>query len=68
VIEVLAQVEGVRSGKPFTGSIVLHDDRVVEAAPIVRFMQRWHRDRVREHCQRLGWRIAVVHRIERPKP
>jgi len=68
VIELLAQVEGQHNGKPFAAGIVLWDDKVVEAAPIVRFMRRWHRDRVREHCQRLGWRISVVHQIERTKP
>jgi len=69
MIEILAQVEGKdHKDRPFTAGIVLHDDKVIEAAPIVRFMRRWHRDRVREHCQRLGWRISVVHQIERPKP
>ncbi|MGY3615694.1 hypothetical protein [Bradyrhizobium sp. USDA 10063] len=45
--------------------IVLHDDVVVETAPIVRFMRRWSRDRVREYCRKYGWDISVVSRQER---
>lgn len=67
MIEVLAQI---RSPKPrqFTAGIVLWDDVVVEAAPIIHFMKRgkWTRDRVREHCQSKGWQISVVHEMRRP--
>jgi hypothetical protein len=66
MIEILAQIEGGKR-KPFTAGIVLWDDAVVEAAPIVRYMKRWRRSRVREYCMTAGWRITVVHQIERPE-
>jgi len=46
----------------FCAGIVLRDDRVIEAAPILRYMaaQRWTRDRVRSYCEAKGWRISVV--------
>ncbi|MET3995060.1 hypothetical protein ABID65_006726 [Bradyrhizobium sp. S3.9.2] len=28
-------------------------------------MKRWKRDEVRAECHRLGWKITVVHQIER---
>jgi hypothetical protein len=66
VIEILAQIDG---GK-FSAGIVLWDDRVVEAAPIVGFMkkQKLTRDQVRKYCERKGWKISVVHQIERSRP
>jgi hypothetical protein len=66
VIEVLAQIKGEK----FTAGIVLFDDVVVEAAPIVHFMKRgkFTRDRVREHCRKKGWSVSVVHQIERARP
>jgi hypothetical protein len=67
MIEILAQI---RAPKPrqFVAGIVLWDDVVVEAAPIVHFMKcgKWTRDRVREHCRDKGWSIAVVHELSRP--
>lgn len=64
MIEVLAQIQGDR----FTAGIVLWDDVVVEAAPIVGYMkrQKWTRGRVREYCRKNGWRVSVVHEIRRP--
>jgi hypothetical protein len=66
MIETLAQIHGDK----FHAGIVLFDDVVVEAAPIVRFMKRgkWSRDRVREHCRTKGWTVEVVHQIERSRP
>jgi hypothetical protein len=68
VIEILAQI---RAPKPrqFVAGIVLWDDIVVEAAPIVGFMKRakWTRDQVREHCQTRGWEISVVHEVARSR-
>jgi hypothetical protein len=68
VIELLAQIRGTHKGKPFTAGIVLWDDVVVEAAPIVGQMKRgrWSRDRVRAHCRREGWQIEIVRREHRP--
>lgn len=67
MIELLAQI---RSPKPkaFTAGLVLWDDVVVEAAPILGFMKRtkWSRTRVREHCKDNGWEISVVYEQHRP--
>lgn len=69
MIEILAQIES--EGPPkFTAGLVLQDDVVVEAAPIVRFMMTKHytRAEVRAYCRHRGWRISVVHRLERAAP
>jgi hypothetical protein len=45
----------------FVAGLVLdRSDRVTEAAPIVRFMLGWDRDRVREFVRGRGWRIERV--------
>ena len=46
----------------FVAGIVLRNDLVVEAAPIVIYMQRqkWSRDKVREFCRKNGWQVEVV--------
>lgn len=54
--EILAQIDAPH----FVAAIVLRGDRVIEAAPIVRFMRGWDRDRVRDYCRGKGWRVAVV--------
>jgi len=66
ITEILAQIRGDH----FTAGIVLFDDRVVEAAPIVGYMkkQRWSRDRVRNYCRNKGWEVSVVWQMERPRP
>ncbi|WP_063685488.1 hypothetical protein [Bradyrhizobium stylosanthis] len=61
ISEILAQIRGPN----FTAGIVLFDDVVVEAAPIVRYMRRWSRDRVRDYCAKQGWQITVVHQMQR---
>jgi hypothetical protein len=61
ITEILAQVRAPH----FTAGIVLWDGRVVEAAPIVGFMKRWSRDRVRAYCAGKGWKVSVVHQLER---
>jgi hypothetical protein len=60
MIETLAQIKAPN----FTAGIVLHDDVVTQAAPIVRYMQRWSRDRVRAFCLEKGWSVAVVRQAE----
>lgn len=68
MIEILAQVEGKDGrGRPFTAGIVLWDDKVVVAAPILRrhFAGKW-RDQVRLICKRRGWHISIVHEVHRP--
>lgn len=44
----------------FYAGIVLEDDVVVRAAPIVKYMRGWTRDKVRAYCQRKGWKVLVV--------
>jgi hypothetical protein len=56
VVETLAQIRS----RNFTAGIVLVDDVVVETAPIVRFMRRWSRDRVRDYCRKYCWQINVI--------
>jgi hypothetical protein len=56
VIEILAQV----SAPHFVAGIVLVDDRVTKAAPILHFMRGWSRDRVRAFCLESNWNIRVV--------
>jgi hypothetical protein len=66
VLEILAQIRSPTAPK-FTAGIVLWDDKVIEAAPIVLYMkkQKWTRSRVREYCAKKGWEISVVHQVER---
>jgi hypothetical protein len=54
----------------FFCGIVLFDDRVVEAAPIVGYMKRgkWTRERVRAYCEMKGWKISVIHQCQRERP
>ena len=54
--EVLAQIRADN----FTAGIALRDDRVVEAAPIVKYMKGWKRDSVRSYCKERRWEISVV--------
>lgn len=61
MIETLAVVDAPH----FFAGIVLWDDRVVEAADIIKYMRQWTRDRVRDYCKSKGWKISVVHEIER---
>jgi hypothetical protein len=69
MIEILAQITNDQA-KKFCAGIVLWDDVVVEAAPIVGYMKRekWTRDQVRAKCKQWGWKVAVVHQIERERP
>ncbi|MEY9184721.1 hypothetical protein ABIG06_006269 [Bradyrhizobium sp. USDA 326] len=61
ITEILAQIRA----PDFTAGIVLFDDVVVETAPIVRYMRRWSRERVREECRKRGWSVTVVWQMER---
>jgi hypothetical protein len=58
MIETLARIRAPH----FTAGLVLHDDEVSEAAPIIGYMKegRWTRAVVRDYCQRKGWQISVV--------
>jgi hypothetical protein len=59
--EILAQIIAPK----FVAAIVLRDDIVVEAAPIVGYMKRekWSRDRVRSQCKAWGWKVSIVKRL-----
>jgi hypothetical protein len=59
--EILAIIDAPH----FYAGIVLWDDRVVEAADIVKYMHKWNRARVREYCRHKGWVVSVVYQIER---
>jgi len=67
VIETLAQIES--EAKPrFSAGIVLWDDKVIEAADIVKYMKGWARDRVRSYCAQRGWEVRVVWEMVRNPP
>jgi hypothetical protein len=59
VTEILAAIDAPH----FYAGIVLWDDKVVEAAPIVGYMkkQRWTRTRVRDYCKQKGWKVKVIY-------
>jgi hypothetical protein len=65
VTEIIAQIT---SDKPpvFTAGLVLRDDAVFEAAPILGYMVRgrWTRAVVRDYCERRGWKIKVLSQQE----
>lgn len=63
ITETLAQI----SAPHFHAGIVLWDDRVIEVAPIVSYMKRWSRDRVREYCKSKGWKVSVVYEMQRQR-
>lgn len=67
VVEILAVIDCPPNGKSqgFYCGIVLWDDVVVEAADIVKYMKKWTRARVRNYCAGRGWKVSVVHKIER---
>lgn len=54
--EILAVIDAPH----FYAGIVLRNDRVIEAANVVRYMKGWARDKVREYCKRKGWSVSVV--------
>jgi hypothetical protein len=66
MIEILATIES-DSRPRFTAGIVLWDDRVIEAAPILHYMkkQKWTRDMVRRYCVQKGWKVSVVYEQQR---
>ena len=68
--ETLAQIDApdAPDRKGFHAGVVLWDDVVIEAAPIIRYMRKWTRDRVRNYCAGKGWSVTVVHELERAKP
>ena len=62
--EILAAIDAPH----FYAGIVLQNDRVVEAADIVKYMRKWSRDKVRDYCQNKNWRVSVISETERYHP
>ena len=63
ITELLAQI----SAPHFCAGIVLWDDKVVEAAPIIGYMKKWPRARVRDYCQQKSWQVSVVYEMQRQR-
>jgi hypothetical protein len=61
MIEILAAINAPK----FHAGIVLWNDKVVEAAPIVKYMRGWSRKNVREYCKERGWQISIVSETRR---
>ena len=63
MIETLATIDAPH----FHAGIVLWDDVVIEAAPIVAYMKKgkWTRTVVREYCKAKGWKVKVVYEMKR---
>jgi hypothetical protein len=68
MIETLAQIVGDSQKGGFTAGIVLWDDTCVEAAPIVRYMKGWSRQKIRSYVGQRKWTVSVVHEIKRERP
>lgn len=60
-IEILAVIEAPH----FCAGIVLWNDRVIEAANIIKYMKHWSRDRVRAYCEKKGWDAFIVYEMRR---
>jgi hypothetical protein len=63
IMEILASIDAPH----FNAGIVLWDGKVIESAPIVRYMRKWPRDRVRDYCKTKGWKISVVYETQRQR-
>lgn len=44
----------------FVAGLILNDDRVTEAAPILRYMTGWTRARVLSYCRSRRWALTEV--------
>lgn len=53
---MLARIEA----KHFVAGLVLEADKVIIAAPIIRYMLGWSRERVREYAGEKGWRAQII--------
>jgi branched-subunit amino acid aminotransferase/4-amino-4-deoxychorismate lyase len=67
VTETLATIDAPRTERQpgFNAGLVLWDDKVIETAPVIRFMKGWMRDNVRAHCARKGWKVEIVTQTQR---
>jgi hypothetical protein len=64
MIEILAQVRA----QNFCAGLVLWDDKVIETAPLLRRMKGWSRAHVRDYCRGKGWKVEVIHALQRARP
>lgn len=48
----LFQIQGESRGRPFTAGVVVGE----RAAPIISYMRDWTETKIRDYCQRKGWR------------
>lgn len=60
MIDILAEIDGKDARGRFTCGIVLRDDKVIEAAPKLKWVKGWTRDAVRAYCRDRGWSVSVV--------
>jgi len=58
--EILAVIEWSTTTNYFHAGIVLRDDKVIEAAPVIKFMKGWTRSKVRSYVNARGWKVSVV--------
>lgn len=54
--EILAMIEAPH----FFVGIVLRNNRVIEAAPIVKYMKGWTRAQVRDYCVKKDWEVSII--------
>jgi len=45
-------------GHRFVAGVVLSNGRVIDAAPIIRFMMGWTDIKVLEYCRKKGWKVT----------
>lgn len=63
---MIIQIHGSGMGPTasnFTAGIVLEDNVVVKAAPIVKYMNGWTLSRVEDYCRKRHWRWTKVTKI-----
>lgn len=46
------------------GIVFDEEGRVVEAAPIVRYMRTWSAERILSYCDRKGWEVEKHHQFK----
>jgi len=70
IVEILATVDAppTDQSRGFFAGLVLWDNKVVEAADIIKYMRGWSRDRARSYCEQRGWKVSVIYETVRDKP
>jgi hypothetical protein len=59
--EMLAEIDA----PSFNCGIVLQDDKVVRTAPIVYWMKGWTREKVRNYCKLMRYKVKVIWEMDR---